>query len=81
MKRYQHRSLFDVVAQTGLGLVLISGLLIVLKPFFPDQWVVLFAEWIQSDFDTLAALAVQVLSVLSGIGLVCCLSSLLTHEA
>lgn len=81
MKSAQRQSLFDLVAQAGLWIVLITGLLIVLKPFFPDSWVVTIASWIQSDFDTLANLVVQLLSILGAIGLACSLSSLLVHEA
>ena len=81
MKSNQRRSLFDGVAQSGLWIVLITSSLIILKPFFPDQWVTVFANWIHSDFDTLAELAVQLLSISGCIGLACCLGSLLVNES
>ena len=77
----QRQTLFDIVAQTGLWLIVLTGVLTILKPFFPDQWVITFAHWIQSDFDTLAQLAIQGLAVLNGIGLSCCMASVLVHEA
>ena len=71
---------FVLFAQTGLMLVLLTAALTMIKPFFPDQWVEGFATLIQSDFDTLAQLAVKGLEVLGAVGLAACLLSILTHD-
>ena len=81
MKYQQRQSLFEILAQTGLVLVFLGVLLTIIKPFFPDQWVVQFASFINSDFDKLAELAVQILGCMNAAGLACSLLSILTHEA
>lgn len=76
----QSVSLFDGISQFGLGLTLLTAVLTVIKPFFPDGWVELMAQWIQQDFETLAQWAVQGLAVLGLVGLSACLLSLLIQD-
>ena len=76
----QTMSFFEGISQFGLGLTLLTAVLTVIKPFFPDGWVELMAQWIQQDFDTLAQWAVQGLAVLGLVGLSACLLSLLIQD-
>lgn len=80
MATYQKKSGFLFFAQWGFFLILMTFLGIVLKPFFPDAWVEQIAGWIHSDFETLANLAINGLSVLACLGLGLCSISILFHD-
>ena len=80
MAAYQKKSAFLFFAQFGLFLIFMTALGVVLRPFFPDQWVEEIAVAIQSNFDTLAELSNVALGIIGGIGLSSCVLSILVHE-